>query len=108
MTTEGMVVARRGAWIPHAVLIAGLALVLFPVYVALVASTLTARDIVGAPMPLIPGPHLFDNLYHALAAGTAKTSGQPVAGMLLNSLVMALVDLSDTDAAGRGTYHPDL
>jgi sn-glycerol 3-phosphate transport system permease protein len=91
MTGDGMVVASRGAWIPHAVLIAGLVLVLFPVYVALVASTLTVGDILAAPMTLLPGPHLFDNLYRALADGTAKTSGQPVAAMLLNSLVMALV-----------------
>jgi sn-glycerol 3-phosphate transport system permease protein len=90
MTGDGMVVASRGAWIPHAVLIAGLVLVLFPVYVALVASTLTVGDILAAPMTLLPGPHLFDNLYRALADGTAKTSGQPVAAMLLNSLVMAL------------------
>jgi hypothetical protein len=34
-----MVAARRTAWIPHAALIAGLALVLFPIYVALVASS---------------------------------------------------------------------
>jgi sn-glycerol 3-phosphate transport system permease protein len=40
-----MVSADRGAWIPHAVLLAGLGLVLFPVYVAFVASSLTLRDI---------------------------------------------------------------
>jgi sn-glycerol 3-phosphate transport system permease protein len=86
-----IVAAQRTAWIPHAVLVAGLALVLFPVYVALVASSLTARDILDAPMTLVPGSHLIENLRQALAAGTAKTSGQPVAAMLLNSLVMALV-----------------
>src|SRR6202158_4919423 len=86
-----MVAARRTAWIPHAVLVAGLALVLFPVYVALVASSLTAQDILDAPMTLVPGSHLIENLRQALAVGTAKTSGQPVAAMLLNSLVMALV-----------------
>src|SRR6266446_3496074 len=86
-----MVAAQRTAWIPHAVLVAGLALVLFPVYVALVTSSLTARDILDAPMTLVPGSHLIENLRQALAAGTAKTSGEPVAAMLLNSLVMALV-----------------
>src|SRR5258708_39912611 len=86
-----MVTARGSAWVPHAVLIAGLLLVLFPVYVAFVAATLTARDILDAPMTLIPGPHFFENLRNALSAGSAKTSGEPVAAMLLNSLVMALV-----------------
>ena len=83
-----MVAARRNAWIPHAVLIAGLALVLFPIYVALVASSHELPDILNAPMTLLPGPDA--NYRTALAAGTMSTSGQPVAGMLLNSLVMAL------------------
>src|SRR5271166_6375472 len=80
----------RGAWIPHAVLLAGLALVLFPVYIAFVASSLTLRDILDAPMTLVPGPDFIPNYRQALAAGTAGTSGQPVAAMMLNSLVMAL------------------
>jgi sn-glycerol 3-phosphate transport system permease protein len=79
----------RGAWIPHAVLLAGLALVLFPVYVALVASSLTVREILDAPMTLVPGPNIFANYREALAAGTIQTSGQPVAVMMANSLVMA-------------------
>src|SRR6202049_769351 len=86
-----MVAARRNAWIPHAVLIAGLALVLFPIYVALVASSHELPDILNAPMTLVPGSRLGGTLREALAAGTAKTSGQPVSAMLLNSLVMALV-----------------
>jgi sn-glycerol 3-phosphate transport system permease protein len=87
----GMVTARRSAWVPHTLLIAGLALVLFPVYVAFIGSTLTARDILDAPMSLLPGPHLFENFGRAMGTGTVKTSGQPVSAMLLNSLVMALV-----------------
>lgn len=86
---EGMVVARRSAWIPHAVLLLGLVLVLFPIYVALVAASDTLPDILSFPMSLVPGSRLFANFGEALAAGTAKTSGQPVASMLWNSLVMA-------------------
>ena len=85
-----MVVARRSAWVPHAVLIAGLALVLFPIYVAFVASSHALPDILEAPMTLAPGSRLIPNFAGALDAGTAKTSGQPVAAMLFNSLVMAL------------------
>src|SRR5271154_3964844 len=80
----------RGAWIPHVVLLAGLALVLFPVYVAFVASSLTLRDILDAPMTLIPGPYLFANYRAALAEGTIGTAARGVAGMMANSLVMAL------------------
>jgi sn-glycerol 3-phosphate transport system permease protein len=86
-----MVTARRNAWVPHAVLIAGLMLVLFPIYVAFVASSHELPDILEAPMTLAPGSRLVANFAEALSAGTAKTSGQPVTAMLANSLVMALV-----------------
>jgi sn-glycerol 3-phosphate transport system permease protein len=91
MNAAGMVTARRSAWVPHAILIAGLAIVLFPVYVALVAASHELSNILDAPMPLMPGSQLLSNLREAVAEGTAKTSGEPVAAMLLNSLVMALV-----------------
>jgi sn-glycerol 3-phosphate transport system permease protein len=81
----------RGAWIPHAVLLAGLGLVLFPIYVAFVASSLSLRDILAAPMTLIPGPQLIANYREALSSGTMATSGQNVAAMMANSLVMALL-----------------
>jgi sn-glycerol 3-phosphate transport system permease protein len=82
--------AGKSAWIPHAVLLLGLALVLFPVYVAFVASSLPLQDILDAPMTLAPGPDLVANYRDALAVGTISTNGQPVAAMMLNSLVMAL------------------
>jgi sn-glycerol 3-phosphate transport system permease protein len=85
-----MVTAAKSAWVPHAVLILGLALVVFPVYVAFVASSLPLQDILDAPMTLFPGPDLAANYRDALARGTAGTNGQPVAAMMLNSLIMAL------------------
>jgi sn-glycerol 3-phosphate transport system permease protein len=85
-----MVTARRSAWVPHAVLIAGLLVVLFPIYVALVAASHALPDILEAPMTLVPGSRLAANFAEALSAGTAKTSGEPVTAMLMNSLVMAL------------------
>ena len=86
-----MVTARSRAWIPHAILIAGIAVVLFPVYVIFVASSLDLPSILEAPMRLLPGPHLLSNFAEALTAGTAKTSGVAVGTMMFNSLVMALV-----------------
>ncbi|MGC2411563.1 MAG: sn-glycerol-3-phosphate ABC transporter permease UgpE [Stellaceae bacterium] len=86
-----MVTARRSAWIPHAVLIAGLLLVLFPIYVAFVASSRELPEILEAPMTLVPGTRLAANFTEALSAGTAKTSGVPVTAMLWNSLVMAFI-----------------
>src|SRR6516164_7571833 len=88
-----MVSSGKSAWIiPPVVLLLGLALalVLFPVYVAFVASSLPLQDILDAPMTLVPGSDLLANYRDALALGTAGTNGQPVAAMMLNSLVMAL------------------
>jgi len=85
-----MVTGAKSAWVPHAVLMLGLALVVFPVYVAFVASSLPLPDILDAPMTLVPGPDFTANYRAALAQGTAGTNGQPVAAMMLNSLVMAL------------------
>ena len=93
---RAMVTARRNAWIPHAVLIVGLLVVLFPVYVALVASTHDLDAILQAPMPLLPGSHIVRNFADAVTAGTAKTSGVSVGRMMFNSLVMDL-----TIAAGK-------
>jgi sn-glycerol 3-phosphate transport system permease protein len=86
-----MVTARQSAWVPHAILIAGLVVVLFPVYVAFVASSHDLSAILKAPMTLVPGRKLIENYTEALAVGTAKTSGVSVGRMMFNSLVMALV-----------------
>ena len=41
----------------HAVMIIGVLIILFPVYLAFVASTHTPADVMQAPMPLLPGSH---------------------------------------------------
>ena len=75
--------------VSHIVLIIGLAVVAFPVYVTFVASTLTPEEVLQAPMPLLPGSHLIENYLKVLSSG-AGLSGAPVGRMLWNSLVMAL------------------
>lgn len=77
-------------WFPHLVLWSGVVIVAFPIYITLVASTLTPQDIL-AGMPLLPGPHLFQNYRDALVSGVAASSGESVARMLWNTLVMALI-----------------
>ncbi len=80
----------RILWLPHVVLLGGVIVVAFPIYVTLVASTLTSPQILSGPMPLLPGPHLAENYRDALIYGAAATSSQSVARMLWNTLVMAL------------------
>ena len=86
-----MVTARQSAWVPHTILIAGIAIVLFPIYVAIVASTHDLPTILDMPMTLVPGSHIIRNFTDAMTAGTAKTSGVSVGRMMFNSMVMALI-----------------
>ncbi|TMH63056.1 MAG: sn-glycerol-3-phosphate ABC transporter permease UgpE [Betaproteobacteria bacterium] len=75
----------------HAVLIAGVLAVAFPLYVTFVASTLTLEQIMQVPMPLTPGDQLVQNYSQVLGAGTTTGSRAAVSSMLVNSMVMALV-----------------
>jgi|SRR5579862_4924071 len=77
-------------YVSHAVLLLGVLIVAFPVYVTFVASTRTAEEVLLAPMPLLPGSHLIDNYVAALAHGAGESSAG-VGRMMVNSLVSALV-----------------
>jgi sn-glycerol 3-phosphate transport system permease protein len=77
-------------FLAHAILILGVILVAFPLYVTFVASTLTYEEIVNVPMPLTPGDQLLKNYGQALTSGSERGSAAPVGTMLFNSLVMAL------------------
>ncbi|NMM10678.1 MAG: sn-glycerol-3-phosphate ABC transporter permease UgpE [Polaromonas sp.] len=76
----------------HLVMILGIAIVAFPLYLAFVASTHTAQEIIHAPMPLLPGSHLWETYKTALlGGGDGAGSTAPVARMMWVSLVTALV-----------------
>jgi sn-glycerol 3-phosphate transport system permease protein len=81
-------VEKRGSslWLTHALMIFGVLIVFFPIWLAFVASTVTQQEIARAPMPLLPGDQFLANYTRALFSGV----NVPVATMLLNSLVMAL------------------
>jgi sn-glycerol 3-phosphate transport system permease protein len=77
-------------YLAHAILITGVALVAFPLYITFVASTLTYDQIVTVPMPLLPGDQLIENYSQVLKAGSTKGSAAPVSQMLVNSFIMAI------------------
>ena len=79
------------AVLTHVVLIAGILVVAFPVYLTFIASTHTTQEVVQVPMPLTPGSSFVDN-YVAALAGERGGGGShaPVARMMTVSLVMAL------------------
>ncbi|WP_312152462.1 sn-glycerol-3-phosphate ABC transporter permease UgpE [Atlantibacter hermannii] len=85
-----MIEHRRGLDIfSHCMLILGIAVILFPLYVAFVAATLDNKAVFETPMTLIPGGHLWENLSHIWVHGVGANSA-PFGLMLFNSLVMAL------------------
>ncbi|HSV61619.1 MAG TPA: sn-glycerol-3-phosphate ABC transporter permease UgpE [Variovorax sp.] len=87
-------VEKRGLHgvLAHAIVLVGVLLVAFPIYLALVASTHTAQEIVQAPMPLLPGSHMWESYRSALfGRETAAGSNAPVIRMMWVSLVTALV-----------------
>jgi len=73
----------------YAVLVVGVAIVAFPVWVTFVASTQTLDQVMAVPMSLAPGDQFLQNYAQVLASG-AGNSGAPVTRMMLNSLIMAL------------------
>jgi len=79
--------------LPHVVLLLGVLVIAFPVYVTLVASTQTSQQIVQqVPMSLAPGGHALDTYRVALFGGETSYGSRvaPVAPMLWISFVSAM------------------
>ncbi len=76
----------------HLILVLGVLVVAFPLYLTFVASTHTTSEIVQAPMTLVPGDQLLEN-YDTAWNGTRKGTGSkaPVGQMMIVSLVTAMV-----------------
>jgi sn-glycerol 3-phosphate transport system permease protein len=85
---------KIGRAISHLVLILGVVIVAFPVYVTLIASTQTSQQIVQTvPMSLAPGGHMLETYRIALFGGEASYGNKvsPVAPMMWVSFVSAMV-----------------
>jgi len=74
--------------ITHLILIVGVAIIAFPLYVTFIASTQTAQEVAQAPMSLLPGNQFLENFRTVLTGEAANTP--PVARMMWVSTVMAL------------------
>ena len=76
----------------HLIMVLGVIIVGFPLYLAFVASTHTAQDIVQVPMPLLPGSNFWETYKTALfGGGSGPGSSAPVAHMMWVSFVTAMV-----------------
>lgn len=90
-----MMIERRPVldFVSHAVLIVGVCIIAFPVYLALVASTQTAQQIASShPMSLLPGSNLLNSYQLALWGGKVEGGGTIAPGwpMLWVSFVTAM------------------
>lgn len=75
-----------GLFFSHSLILFGIAIILFPIYLAFIASTHSQAALVTPPMPLLPGDHFWINYKEALSSGV----NVPVWTMLMNSMVMSL------------------
>ena len=82
---------RLSHLVAHVVLLVGVVIVAFPVYLAVIASTYDPVSISNGTFTLWPGGQMMKNYSDTLFVGTKGSSREPVLGMLLNSFVMALV-----------------
>lgn len=76
--------------VTHLTLLAGVALVAFPIWLAFVASTYPSDALMSDVLPLWPGDHFVEN-YNAIFTSGVEAAGSPPVGlMMFNSLIMAL------------------
>ncbi len=78
-----------GQAVGHLVLCLGIAIVLFPLYIALVATSHTSGELINGT-PLWFGREFINNFVTVLTEGVTAAGGVPVWLMMANSLVMAL------------------
>ena len=76
-------------YVTHGVLILGLIVISFPIYIAFVASTHAVEDLIATVQPWFGG-ELIENYLTVLRSGKQTAGGVPVSTMMYNSLVMAL------------------
>ncbi len=79
------------AVLTHLVLIVGVVIVVFPVYLAFIASTHGSGDFMRGLVPLLPGPHMIENYGKMLTEGISTAGAPPLWIMLSNSLIIAII-----------------
>jgi len=83
---------RAGNWSTHLILLAGVVVFAFPVYLAFVGSTHDLGTVSRGEMGLRPGPYLVKNYAQTWLTGSGeRIRVAPVRQMMRNSLIMALV-----------------
>jgi sn-glycerol 3-phosphate transport system permease protein len=74
----------------HLVVLIGVIIIAFPVWMTFVASTHSQQTMLQSPIPVLPGPHLIENYTKVLTEGYGRVGRTPVMMTLTNSMIMAL------------------
>jgi sn-glycerol 3-phosphate transport system permease protein len=74
----------------HTILILGVVVIAFPVWIAFVAATHDASTMYRAPIPLLPGGQFSHNIETVLLRGVGLATKTPLWRILANTAVMAL------------------
>ena len=77
-------------WLSHLVLLVGVAIIAFPIWMTFVAATHDQATMLHPPVPIWPGRHLFENIQTVLTSGYNRPGAVPLYLTLFNSMVMAL------------------
>ncbi|MCF6316564.1 MAG: sn-glycerol-3-phosphate ABC transporter permease UgpE [Marinosulfonomonas sp.] len=78
-------------FLTHVILLLGVVMIAFPIWITFVASTHDEIRMTQVPLPLLPGDQFFVNMKEVLFGdGMPGYASVPVWRMLLNSLIMAL------------------
>ena len=76
-----------GTFFSHAVLIIGIVIVVFPIWITIVAASHDAVRILQVPLPLGLGDQFADNLRAVVGQGVGGLDTPPVGLMLWNSSI---------------------
>ena len=80
---------RSGNWTTHLILLTGVVVFAFPVYLAVVGSTSDLGTVSRGELGLTPGPYLVRNYVQTWSTGSGeRIQGTPVRRMMTNSLIM--------------------
>jgi sn-glycerol 3-phosphate transport system permease protein len=78
-------------WFSHAIVLLGVIIIAFPIWMTFVASTHDQATMLRSPVPLLPGPHLIDNYRQILTVGFGRGDTEtPIWHTMMNSMIMAL------------------
>jgi sn-glycerol 3-phosphate transport system permease protein len=79
------------SFISHLVIIIGIVIVAFPVWIVIVAASHDAIRMTQSPIPIWPGDQFLVNLKETLWQGVSDADTRPISRMLFNSFIMAMV-----------------